>query len=108
MNDGHLMDALQAAVPLRILEIRDWSPRQRDNDAKWYGNLLASGGDALQYGSGRRGEVAATFRNLVYGLACLAYAPGGVTVNGVHWCAEPHAECPNARYAQLGGRRDPS
>ena len=103
MSDGHLMDALQVAVPLRIMEIRDWTQRRRDNDAKWYGNLLASkGGDTLLFGGGRPGEAAAAFLNLVYGLAYLAYAPGVVTVGGVHWCAEPHIECPNARYAQLG------
>jgi hypothetical protein len=89
-NEALLIDSLRLAVPLRIMEIRDWTPQQRDNDACWYRQLLVErgGGDTLMYGGGRPGEVAVTFRNLVHALAALAYQPGGVTFSGVHWCAD--------------------
>lgn len=98
-HEDDLMDALQTAVPLRILEIRDWTEQQRLNDAAWYAQLLLTqGGDVLMYGTTQPGRVAATFRNYVHALAILAYAPGGVTVSGVHWCAD-HTACQAASEA---------
>ncbi|MFE9099893.1 hypothetical protein [Actinomadura geliboluensis] len=93
--EENLAAALQAAVPLRMLETRDWPATQRANDAAWAVELMRSGAaaDELLYGV-KDGRPAAAFNALVRGLAALAYAEGGVTVAGLHWCAEQHAECP--------------
>lgn len=94
--EANLAAALSAAVPLRMLEIRSWTSAQRANDAAWVVELMRAGaaGDELLYGQGN-GRPAAALAALVRGLAALAYAEGGVTVAGLHWCAARHIECPN-------------
>lgn len=94
--DENLACALQVAVPLRIHEIRDWTPEQRSNDAAWVMELMRAGaaGDELLYGTAV-GRPAWSFAALARGLAALAYVEGGVTFAGLHWCTEKHMECPN-------------
>ncbi|TDD37842.1 hypothetical protein E1287_07230 [Actinomadura sp. KC06] len=94
--DEKLTAALRAAVPLRMLEIRGWTDRQRANDAAWVQELMRGGAaaDELLYGV-KGGRPAAAFGALVRGLAVLAYVEGGVELAGLHWCAEPHIECPS-------------
>lgn len=91
----NLASALAVAVPLRMQEIRGWTPEQRSNDAAWVVELIraGAGGDVLLYG-GPGGSAAGAFAALVRGLAALAYVEGGVEVAGLHWCAAPHAGCP--------------
>lgn len=102
--DENLRSALLAAVPLRIFEIRQWTPEQRANDAAWVMELMRAGaaGDELLYGV-RDGRPAAAFNALMRGLAALAYVEGGVTFAGLHWCTEKHIECPNGpQWSHLG------
>lgn len=83
--------ALEAAVPLHILLMRDWPETRRINEAHWASDVIAERGDLLQYG-GKRGAAAAAFNALAKGLAIGAFAPGGVTFAGHHWCTD-HAVC---------------
>lgn len=99
--DDHpaLTIGLEAAVPLWMLQLAQepdetnrWAIRRRwARDAV---EPIASRGDALQYG-GKRGEAAEVFNHLARALAALAFAPGGVTFAGLHWCAD-HAACLDA------------
>lgn len=92
-----LITSLQAAVPLWILEVRDWPEIQRAAMGGESGQYIAEHGDELMYG-GKKGRAAAAFNHLARGLACLAYAPGGVSFAGEHWCVN-HAECLEAANA---------
>ena len=92
-----LLIALEAAVPLHILLMRGWSEKRRMNDAHWAAGVIAERGDVLQYG-GKRGAAADAFNALAKGLAVAAYAPGGVTFAGQHWCTD-HAVCTGEKAA---------
>lgn len=87
-----LIIALEAAVPLHIIELRDRTPEQRAAIARRAASVVASKGDVLQFGSKRRGAVAEVFNSLACGLACLAFQVGGVTFADQHWCTD-HAVC---------------
>lgn len=81
--------ALEAAVPLRLMELAALSPVERDRvRMRWAhdaSDIVASQGDTLMFGSKRSGAAANVFNHLARGLAALAYAPGGVTFAGRHW-----------------------
>lgn len=97
-NPAHdtLLSALDAAVPLWMLELDRMTPEIRELDrqvwARRSADAIAAHGDVLQYGSRRKGETAKVFNALAQGLAAAAYQPGGVTFAGRHWCTD-HAEC---------------
>jgi hypothetical protein len=74
--------SLQVAVPLRIAEVASWSWDRRQREAGEVANVVASHGDDLLYGGK---HCADAFNKLALGLACLAYAPGGVTFMGEHF-----------------------
>lgn len=84
-----LIIALDAAVPLHVLLMRDWPEHRRINEARWAAQVVAAKGDVLQFGG--RGAAHA-FNALAKGLAVAAYAPGGVTFSGRHWCVD-HTVC---------------
>lgn len=94
-----ILIALEAAVPLHILLMRDWPETRRISEARWAGGVIAERGDVLQYG-GKRGAAAQAFNALAKGLATAAYQPGGVTFAGLHWCTD-HALCESALIAEL-------
>lgn len=87
-----ILASLEAAVPLRIAELLGKSPAIRGRmAAAWAANAvdeIASRGDVLQYGGGKRGEAAEVFGHLARALAAGAMVPGGVTFAGLHWCVE--------------------
>ena len=97
-NNDLLGIALSAAVPLRIAElqelrlevrwrrIREWTSEAVD--------VICAKGELLMYKQKPRGGTASAFNHLARGLAALAFAEGGVTFAGWHWCAEPHLRCP--------------
>lgn len=90
-----LLVALEAAVPLWIVELRRMPAGQRERTrtvwARAGAESIAHKGDVLQYGSKRRGEAADVFSHLARGLAALAFQPGGVTFAGLHFEATADA-----------------
>jgi hypothetical protein len=56
--------------------------------------VLGSQGDILQFGGGKKGEVAKVFAALARGLAICALQPGGVTFAGTHYGACPKCARP--------------
>lgn len=90
-----LVIALEAAVPLHIVDLRDRTPEQRVAIAQRCADEVAHRGDILQFGGPKRGEVADVFNHLARGLACGAYQPGGITFAGKHWCTD-HGICEEA------------
>lgn len=74
--------SLQAAVPLRILDVRDWGHERRGRAAAECSRVIAEHGDDLMFG-GR--HAADAFNKLALGLACAAYVPGGITFLDDHW-----------------------
>lgn len=85
MSDLELLAiTLEAAVPLRILEVRGWTVDRRLEACRECAPVLASHGDDLQFG-GKHTQAA--FAALVTGLACMAYQPGGVRFMGRTWVA---------------------
>lgn len=92
-----LKDMLGAFVPVHILEMRSVPHRALQEMAAEAAQIIASHGDDLMF-SGK--HCAATYTALSNGLAAAALlAPGGVNVMGLHFCAQPHPECPNAPLA---------
>lgn len=92
-----LITALEAAVPLHIAIMRDWTDRHRVDAAYRAADVVAERGDVLMFGGGR-GDAAEAFNWLAKGLAAAAYQPGGVTFAGRHWCTD-HALCVRAEAA---------
>lgn len=89
-----MLAALQAAVPLRIAELRAETDEHRVGIARESAELVASHGDDLLFGGPRRGDTARVFNAIALGLAVCAYQPGGVDFAGSHWCVDPHPHCP--------------
>lgn len=92
MREAHLTLALSVAVPLWIEELRrmPWEYIQRR--AKECANVVAEKGDVIQFRGGKKGESAEAFNRLAEGIACLAFAPGGVWLFGEHWEAALEVE----------------
>jgi hypothetical protein len=78
---------LQAEVPLRILELRPVPENERRQLANQASEELAAHGDVIAHSGTRDGDTAAAVSWLVTGLACAAYAPGGVKFGRLGWCA---------------------
>jgi hypothetical protein len=93
-----LLDTLQLAVPVAIDQLlRDAPPVRyaRINESAYAAiDQVCEHGDVMQMGGGAKGEAAKAFTATARGLAALAFAPGGVTFAGLHWCVEPHEHCP--------------
>lgn len=86
-ENATLVIALQAAVPLRMLELAKLHQHQRDYRVREWAeqacDAVASHGDDLMFGSKRKGATADVFNHLAKGLAALACCPGGVTFAGL-------------------------
>ena len=88
---NHLARALDAAVPLWIETLRPFGLEAIAARAKEINELKDStgqrliGSDALLHL--REGDTANAFNALAEGIACLAFAPGGVYAFGRHWDA---------------------
>ncbi len=92
-DDALLSTALAMAVPLALADLRQrGGPREGDwAQARAFGERLACHGDAPLFRTdsaaarqeGR--DTASMFNGLVRALAVLAYCPGGVTFQGLHW-----------------------
>ncbi len=92
-----LLDMLDLAVPLRIMEYeRSGGPASSDFErARAFGVVLASEGDVLLFG-GRKGRAAELFNGLTDAVAVMSFCPGGVKVGRSHYNGRvPGAEIPH-------------
>lgn len=82
--------ALAGILPLGMLvaldEVGRLSETERMDLAREWGQVIAEHGDDLMYRSKRKGATASAFTGFIRGLAACAFAPGGVTWAGRHWC----------------------
>jgi hypothetical protein len=74
---------LQAAVPLWVERLKHKSMSEILARARVCGEVVAEKGDIIQFKSKKKGATADAFNHLAEGLACLAFAPGGVTFLGL-------------------------
>lgn len=84
-RESLLRISLQAAVPLWILRLREQPIEDVVARAHELADVIASKGDVIQFKSRVKGETSHAFNALAEGLACCAFAPGGVTFLGDHW-----------------------
>lgn len=83
-----LKTALLCAVPLWIEELRQRSWDDLCVIARESAQVIAEKGDIIMFRSPKKGESGKAFNALARGLACLAFAPGGVKFLGLHWEAK--------------------
>lgn len=74
--------SLSVAVPLRIAEVREWTVDRRLETARGCADVIAAHGDDLMFGGK---HCADAFNKLALGIACAAFAPGGMTLFGDHY-----------------------
>ncbi|WP_144385767.1 hypothetical protein [Streptomyces sp. SAJ15] len=100
-----LLETLRLAVPEHMDDLRGFTPEQRCEIAKACAAIVGSHGDALQFGGKHCAEA---FNALARGLAAAALtAWGGVTFDGLHWCAIPGCADANADHPQPHPERAP-
>ena len=80
-----LSSTLAIAVPLWIERLRNASWEHILLRARECAQHVAEHGDNLLFRSKKKGESAKAFNHLAEGIACLAFAPGGVKLFGSHW-----------------------
>lgn len=85
MNDALLKSALSAAVPLWIDELSGLPWDEIQSIAHGCSQHIAEHGDNILYRSKKEGKTAEAFNALAKGIARAAFAPGGVTIFGMHF-----------------------
>lgn len=103
-----IQSSLSLAVPFHIFDMQNWDWERIKDSADACSLLIASCGDQFLYKTKRQvkqdGEVvsvgtAAAFNAVAKGIACLAFAPGGVRIFGLHF---------DAARGPLGIEREPT
>lgn len=84
-----LVPALEAAVPLRILDLQSrGGPSDSDYErARAFSAILSEKGDQLLYASKKPGYTATLFNDLAQAIAVMAFQPAGIRVFWVQWKA---------------------
>ena len=85
MGNEYLRIALQAAVPLHIIQLQGTPWSEMTRMASDVCQMIAEHGDLILFKSKKQGESAKAFNALARGVAILSYVPGGVTFLGDHW-----------------------
>jgi len=80
-----LASMLQLAVPLWIEQLKSAGWDHILQRARQCSQVVAEKGDVILFRGKKKGESAAAFNALAEGIACLAFAPGGVKCFGGHW-----------------------
>ena len=91
-NDALLVIHIQTVVPLTIMGIIS-SGGLTDSHirkAQEYANVIAEKGDLILFKSKKKRGSAEAIHALCYGLAVLAFCPGGVTFAGQHFSSEDY------------------
>ncbi len=94
MNDL-LRISLEAAVPLWQERLRAISWEVLQERAREAADMIASKGDVLQFGGGKKGEAAQAFNRCAEAITILSFLPGGVTFAGLHFEAA-HVNLPRS------------
>ncbi len=84
-RESVLAIALSCSVPLYAIELAKLPLAEVLRIAAECGQVVAEKGDVVQFQGGKKGESAAAFNALAKGIACLSFAPGGVTTFGMHF-----------------------
>ncbi len=94
MNQDLLSIAMSAAIPLRIMQLKArGGPSKEDiQKAQKTSEMLGERGDVLIFGGGKKGEAAELFNRTAQAIAVLSFVPGGVTIFGQHFEANPGKE----------------
>ena len=100
--------ALSASVPLRIMELQarggpDESDYRRAREAS---DIIGSQADVMLFRGGKPGQAADCFNATAFGLAVLAFCPGGVTFMGIRFCASHSpggTQAGESRYCDMCG-----
>ena len=110
--NGLLVSSLSAAVPLWILKIKDRQPDRKgkptDEDYAWMREMDA--GDLclrmeyLHHKGPKPGDTAKVFNETARLISILAFCPGGVTVFGQKWEADPPEHASGAEILQASGK----
>lgn len=89
MTTNLLRDTLAASVLFAMLDLeRRGGPQDADYEqARAFADPLAEQADNILFRSPRKGETAKLMTQLIRAVAVLAYAPGGVTIAGLHFDA---------------------
>jgi hypothetical protein len=106
-NEELLRSFLEIAVPMEIerLKREGGLSEERITQLQTYGEDLAAHGDDLLYRSKKKGESATRFRQFVEMVAAGAFAPGGITIFGLHFEVE-HMDLERHKPVGPGGGRD--
>lgn len=89
MAEKHLLiTSLEVAVPLWIHQLKSWPIERIMARAHELAGVVASTADVAQFKNAKKGQTAAAFNALAEGIACLAFAPGGVKRFGLHFEAQ--------------------
>lgn len=117
-----MLACLSVSVPVLMRQLAKMSDWERERvRAEWSdaaGDPIAFGGDQLLYrtkarpAGKNRGEdigTAATFNLLAKAIAAAAYAPGGITFCGAHWCVNHDDACRETQdqFTRLTDAREP-
>lgn len=93
MSDDTLLRlSLMTAVPMWQMNIRGWSDERRAERSGICSQAVAEKGDIILYRSKKKGATAGAFNRMAEGVALLSFAPGGVTIFGMHFEANPEGE----------------
>jgi len=86
-NETLLVGFLEIAVPMQIAKLKREGgiSEERIAQLQAYGEDLSGHGEALLYRSRAGGESAARFKQFVEIIAVGAFAPGGITIFGLHF-----------------------
>lgn len=88
--------AVAALYPMAAFEVRNLTEDERRKLGHTCADVIAEHSDRLLY-PGRRPQPVrepSSLSAIATAMALLAYAPGGVTLWGYHYCNEPHPGCP--------------
>lgn len=80
-----LQSSLSVAVPLYIEQWCARSEEERIARASECAQVIIEKGDVILYRGKRTGETASAFNALAEGIALASFAPGGVTIFGLHF-----------------------
>lgn len=84
-NQALLTGMLAVAIPMWVEQLKKRPFAELLARGGGLADIIATKGDVLQFGGGKKGETGAAFNALAEALAILSFFPGGVTFAGDHY-----------------------